>query len=482
MKKLFKKKNLYLFTFAIFIFFLLITRLYINHLLKIPLHFDEAQYWSWSKQMAWGYFSKPPFLAWCINFISNICGNGEGCIRSLSPFFHIATTLGIFYSSFKITNKISNSIFASIIFLLMPGITFSSLFISTDVPLIFFSTLVGTIIIKLYIEDRKQSFYIYAILALALALATLSKYAAVYLVPSIMLACVISSRLRRVLYKKELAYTILLYLLFIIPNIIWNFNNGFVTFNHTFDNANINTISLSLYKPIQFIMIQFLVFGSFSFLYIIIILIKYKDLVDYQRILLTIFLFPILLISLLAIFSRVNANWAVVGYPFGCILLSTFGQKIVTTISKNLIIGGQLLASIIFIIFLFFSYSTNYNPFIKIMHARELSLEIKNLISTRKNIGFMADDREDYAHFLYYNRDLNLKKAKWNGDKKINDHYELTTSVDDLISLDIIFLTRTKPTQAMIKRTEKYLKLKSIHYKVNNKIRLYNVYLFKNWN
>ena len=27
---------------------------------------DEAQYWLWSKEIEFGYFSKPPFLAWII--------------------------------------------------------------------------------------------------------------------------------------------------------------------------------------------------------------------------------------------------------------------------------------------------------------------------------------------------------------------------------------------------------------------------------
>ena len=29
---------------------------------------DEAQYWLWSKELDFGYFSKPPFLAWAIRF------------------------------------------------------------------------------------------------------------------------------------------------------------------------------------------------------------------------------------------------------------------------------------------------------------------------------------------------------------------------------------------------------------------------------
>jgi hypothetical protein len=29
----------------------------------LPLHFDEAQYWGWSRELAWGYYSKPPGIA-----------------------------------------------------------------------------------------------------------------------------------------------------------------------------------------------------------------------------------------------------------------------------------------------------------------------------------------------------------------------------------------------------------------------------------
>ena len=67
----------------------------------------------------------------------------------------------------------------------------------------------------------------------------------------------------------------------------------------------------------------------------------------------------------------------------------------------------------------------------------------------------MADDREDFAHLNYYIKEMDVIKVKWNGDKKIDDHYELTTSVEDLINKNVLFLTRTKPTKAMIDRCEK---------------------------
>jgi hypothetical protein len=45
------------------------------------LFFDEAQYWAWSEQPAFGYFSKPPLVAWLIRVATEVCGPGEACVR-----------------------------------------------------------------------------------------------------------------------------------------------------------------------------------------------------------------------------------------------------------------------------------------------------------------------------------------------------------------------------------------------------------------
>ena len=39
---------------------------------------DEAQYWTWSRDLAFGYFSKPPMIAWVIRGASELCGNARG--------------------------------------------------------------------------------------------------------------------------------------------------------------------------------------------------------------------------------------------------------------------------------------------------------------------------------------------------------------------------------------------------------------------
>ena len=93
----------------------------------------------------------------------------------------------------------------------------------------------------------------------------------------------------------------------------------------------------------------------------------------------------------------------------------------------------------------------------------------------------MADDREDFALMLFYLKEFKGKRAKWNGDIKIDDHYELTTNVNNLIGHNLLFLTRTSPTPKMLSRCSSAKLLKAISFKEREKIKKYNLYLLKRW-
>jgi 4-amino-4-deoxy-L-arabinose transferase-like glycosyltransferase len=46
---------------------------------SVDLFTDEAQYWSWSRELSRGYFSKPPLIAWIIRVAESVCGSSEAC-------------------------------------------------------------------------------------------------------------------------------------------------------------------------------------------------------------------------------------------------------------------------------------------------------------------------------------------------------------------------------------------------------------------
>src|SRR5262249_2177815 len=62
----------------------------------VDLFFDEAQYWAWSRELAFGYFSKPPLLAWTISAAEHVCGSSEACIRAPAPILYFGTSLLVY--------------------------------------------------------------------------------------------------------------------------------------------------------------------------------------------------------------------------------------------------------------------------------------------------------------------------------------------------------------------------------------------------
>ncbi|MES1200186.1 MAG: glycosyltransferase family 39 protein, partial [Pseudomonadota bacterium] len=51
----------------------------------LNLQADEAQYWAWSRNLAFGYFSKPPLIAWAIAGATSLFGEAEWAVRLTAP-------------------------------------------------------------------------------------------------------------------------------------------------------------------------------------------------------------------------------------------------------------------------------------------------------------------------------------------------------------------------------------------------------------
>ena len=469
----------YLNFFLFFSFAILFLRITLNIHVNLPLHFDEAQYWDWSQNLDWGYFSKPPLLAFLIRVLTELCGNGENCIRSLSPFLHFLTSIIIFYSVYLLTKSFNKALLGSFLYILMPGISFSSFLISTDVPLLLFSSLIALCIIKIF-NSRKNTFLLFCLLGLFFALGFLSKYAIFYLLLGFLFSTLIDKECRRFFFNKSFLLSTIIIIILIFPNLIWNYNNEFVTLSHTASNANLSHIKINIFQGITFLLSQIFIFGVIPFLFLFKKTLSLQSFNTIQKIFLITFILPIFIVFLLAIFSRANANWAVVGYPFACILLPTLLNS-KKNFMNNMFILNQLTFSTIIVTSIFFLPIFNLDPFANIKHIKPLSSIIKNEITNRNNIALMADDREDYAQLLYYLRNIDIKKAKWNGDIKIDDHYELTTDHNDLKGYDVLLVTRTRPTPTMERKATSTKKINSFNFKTNKRQKTFNLYILKNW-
>jgi 4-amino-4-deoxy-L-arabinose transferase-like glycosyltransferase len=119
------------------LFALTIARLIALEVSVVDLFFDEAQYWSWSRAPAFGYFSKPPLLAWILTGATEICGDGEACLRAISPIFYLGTSL-LAYAIADLLYDERTAFWTALVVALSVGVAFSSRIVSTDVPLLFF--------------------------------------------------------------------------------------------------------------------------------------------------------------------------------------------------------------------------------------------------------------------------------------------------------------------------------------------------------
>src|SRR3954465_9441892 len=67
-------------------------------LFRTPLNLypDEAQYWLWSRTLDFGYYSKPPMVAWAIWATTHMGGDSEALVRLSAPLFQAIATLCVF--------------------------------------------------------------------------------------------------------------------------------------------------------------------------------------------------------------------------------------------------------------------------------------------------------------------------------------------------------------------------------------------------
>ena len=470
----------YLLLFLI-IFFFLFFRIYINKISNLGLHFDEAQYWSWSREFNWGYFSKPPLISWLISLSTSFCGIEEYCIRLFSPLLHSFTALTLGLSARILIKNNYFVLFTVILYLLMPGVVFSSFFITTDVPLLFFSSLITFCLVYLF-SKKNSNLLIWLLLSISIGLGFLSKYALIYYIVGIIVALVLLPDLRNVIINKRFFFLIIISLLIFSPNIIWNLQNGLVTFNHTADNGNFNNINLSITRTLKYLIEQSVIFGMIPFGLILFKIAKIKSINNIRLFLLIIFLTPIIIVSILGFFTRINSNWGIVGFPAGCLLVSVF----IYDIRKKWIVYSVFLTQI-FLTFtisylLLFGFEKKIDPFYKYRTISKLGIEVGKVIIKYPEANFICDDREDYSYMLYYLDPKPRKMAKWNGNDRVDDHYDLVTDTDSLAGKDIILLTRTAPTPSMLARASGYEKIKEIRLFIGQKkVRIYNLFLLKDW-
>jgi 4-amino-4-deoxy-L-arabinose transferase-like glycosyltransferase len=408
------------------------------------LYPDEAQYWLWSRVPDWGYFSKPPLVAWAIAATTALLGDGTFGVRAAAPLFHLGTSL-LLYAIARRLYEPRTACWASVSFLTLPGISVSALIISTDVPLLFF----WAAALYAFIRARdEESWAWWLVLGLAFGLGLLSKYAMAYWLLCAALFLVAERGERR--HLPRLIAAAALGLAIYAPNFAWNAAHSFVSYAHTSANANLGGALFHPLELAEFVISQAGVFGPILF-GALAALIAARALRGAQDRLLAWFSLPVLgIVTALSLLSRSNANWAAPAYVALTILviawLLRLGRARLVSASlalhlalAALLMGGRDAAGA-----LGMGLPATLDPWARLRGWSALGEAVGRLAAEHPGLVIASDDRELLAALSYYVRPGPPPVAKWNGDGVVGDHFDLTADMARSKGGDFLFITRAE--------------------------------------
>lgn len=304
---------------------LLALRILLLAVSPLNLYADEAQYWRWGETLDWGYYSKPPMIAWLIHAVTSVLGNSEWAVRLPAPFLHTLGAVFLFHLGRDMYDG-RTGMLAALGYALMPAVILSSAVISTDGVLMPFWC--AALYAFWRLRAGNGGWVSAAGLGLALGAGLLSKYAMIYFVIGIVLTLLIDRDTRRALFSRYGLVALLVAGAVFAPHLAWNAAHDFKTVSHTVDNANLGGHLFNPENALTFLIDQIGVFGPVSFLALVfgLFVVRSQDegLMGRDRWLLC-FTLPVLIIILgQAVLSRANANWAATAYPAASILVAAW--------------------------------------------------------------------------------------------------------------------------------------------------------------
>ncbi len=196
---------------------------------------DEAYYWLWGQHLDWSYYDHPPLQAWIQGLFTAILGRSIWVLR----LPNLLSNALLLFTYWRI-NKYLYGKYARHSWWLLVSLLLSSplyfFFLALSWPdhlLIDFCLVAGYLLVRFldgYVRDgRGESWQLYGV-GVALGLASLCKYSAVFIDLSCLLLVVAHPKLRLLLRDRRFYITLGIMGMALLPIVIWNIQNDFQSF------------------------------------------------------------------------------------------------------------------------------------------------------------------------------------------------------------------------------------------------------------
>ncbi|MBS0623814.1 MAG: glycosyltransferase family 39 protein [Verrucomicrobia bacterium] len=298
--------------FALLIYLLLLKAVVMGLIIaayNIHLSPDEAQYWMWSQQLDWGYYSKPPAIAWQIWMTTLVFGHQEFGVRVGSIIIGFLLVLTVYHlaQSCRLSERVS--FWAAVVMAFSPIGIFFSFAATTDPGATLFLTLAIAEIARGLEEEQQPR---YALAGVWILLGALYKWTTYILWPITFVMMLFHPKLR----KLSIIWGVLISLLALLPSVYWNASHDWATFKHVGGN---------FYHPgrtgnvIDFLASQI---GIVSPILFVLLVVSFFYLKKPSLVYLSLFPFVILFYFVTSFFKKMQPNWGDYLYPPAMVLIA----------------------------------------------------------------------------------------------------------------------------------------------------------------
>jgi 4-amino-4-deoxy-L-arabinose transferase-like glycosyltransferase len=197
----------------------------------LPLSFDEAYYWLWSRHPALGYYDHPPAIAWMIRLGTEIFGGTSFGVRFVPLLLSLVASWSVWRTAAILTGDARAGLRACLYFNATLMVAAESMTATPDAPALAFAALVLFALARLE-ETGNSRWWLAAGAAGGLCL--LSKYTGFFLGAGVLIWLVVAPQGRRWLATPWPWLAGAIALLFFAPALYWNAKHDWMSFRLQF--------------------------------------------------------------------------------------------------------------------------------------------------------------------------------------------------------------------------------------------------------
>lgn len=407
---------------------------------NLELYADEAQYWTWALEPDWGYFSKPPMVAWAIWLSRTLFGDSEIGVRAVSLLLYPLTSWVLYLLVRRLftahPQREEMAFWGALTFAALPLVALGSWLITTDSVLLLFWCLALYFTVAAVETGRWRD---WLLLGVALGLGLMSKYSMVFYGLGFFAWLLLEPSRRGLLRDPRPYAAAAVALLLLAPNLIWNAQHHFVSVQHT---AEISQLDRGLFHPaalLEFFLAQFIVFGPLVFAGLVYLAIRPRAwLADPRLRLLAAFtLAPLAAFIGLSLLSRAFANWAAFSYVGASALVAAIwviqGRRkwLLAALGLHLLIAAGIYHAHDIARLFDIQLTRKTDPYGRLTGYRELGQEVATRLQAHPGARLLSDDRKLHALLRYYARPGSEGMRHLNPSGARDNHYALSADLRD---------------------------------------------------